>query len=207
MWALSETDKVTISRERLRRAMNALSYASIEAFDDASELLTAPDDDSFGELEGMLGLFFRELQDARALREAHARQQELIERQRMALDELSAPILDVWQGIIALPVIGVVDSRRAADMTEKLLARIIERAARFVIIDVTGVEVLDTQTADYFLKMVRAAGLLGSRCVLTGIRPELAQTLVAGGVELGGVVTVRSLREGIEACLTQIYRR
>jgi rsbT co-antagonist protein RsbR len=187
--------------------MNALSYASIEAFDDASELLTTPDDDSFGELEGMLGLFFRELQDARALRDAHARQQEVIERQRMALDELSAPILDVWQGIVALPVIGVVDSRRAADMTEKLLARIIERAARFVIIDVTGVEVLDTQTADYFLKMVRAAGLLGSRCVLTGIRPELAQTLVAGGVELGGVETVRSLREGIEACLKQIRRQ
>lgn len=186
--------------------MNALSFASIDAFDDALALLETPERDTFGELEGMLDVFFSELKEAHELRAAHARQREIIEEQRAALDELSAPILDVWQGIVALPVVGVVDSRRAADMTEKLLARIVERRAAFVIIDVTGVQVLDTRTADHFLTMVRAASLLGASCVLTGIRPELAQTLVAGGVDLGRVRTLRSLRQGIEACLKEIGR-
>ncbi|MBI5490956.1 MAG: STAS domain-containing protein [Deltaproteobacteria bacterium] len=129
---------------------------------------------------------------------------ELIERQRMMIHELSTPILQVWDNVLALPVIGVVDSRRSAEIMERLLTEITSRQSRFVILDITGVEVVDTRTADHFIKMVQAVQLLGSKCVITGIRPAVAQTLVEIGVDLSAVATLRNLREGLRECIRQM---
>lgn len=132
-----------------------------------------------------------------------ARQLEIIERQRVAIDELSTPILQIWDDILALPLIGVVDSKRSMDVMERLLGEIIHRQASFVIIDITGVEVVDTKTADNFVKLIKAAELLGAQCVLTGIRPAVAQTLVAIGVDLSSIKTLRNIQAGLKECIRQ----
>jgi rsbT co-antagonist protein RsbR len=121
-----------------------------------------------------------------------------IEMQRAAIRELSTPIIEVWQGVLCLPVVGVLDSARASEMTEDLLRAIVEKKARCAIIDITGIQVMDTGTADHFLRMARAVRLLGASCVLTGINPGIAQTIVHMGVDLGGVSTLRSLRHALQ---------
>ncbi|HEY3450584.1 MAG TPA: STAS domain-containing protein [Myxococcales bacterium] len=129
---------------------------------------------------------------------------ELSERQQVTIRELSTPVLQVWEGIIVLPLIGVVDTHRATDIMEKVLRSIGELAARFVILDLTGVDTVDTKTADHIMKVVRAAQLLGARCMLTGIQPAVAQTLVEVGVELQGFKTLRNLQAGLRACLREM---
>ncbi|MDI1475949.1 STAS domain-containing protein [Polyangium sp. y55x31] len=129
-----------------------------------------------------------------------------IERQRSALREMSVPIIEVWDDVLTLPVVGIIDSQRAADMTERLLGRIGERRTRGVIIDLTGVDVVDTMTAAHLVKLSQAASLLGTFCVLTGIGPQIAQTLTLMGVDLGGLTTARSLRDGLRICVTRLGR-
>jgi len=121
----------------------------------------------------------------------------VIEAQRAAITELSTPIIEVWEGIVCLPVVGVIDSVRSAEMTEALLGAIVAKKARCAIIDITAIHVMDTATADYFLRMARAVRLLGAQCLLTGINPSIAQTIVHMGVELGDIATYRDLRSAL----------
>jgi rsbT co-antagonist protein RsbR len=132
---------------------------------------------------------------------AEAEKLDIITRLRTAVEQLSTPILELWEDVLALPVIGIVDSRRSAEMMERLLHEIVQKQSRFVIIDLTGVEVIDTSTADHFMKLVKAVGLIGARCVLTGIRPAVAQTLVDLDVSFGQLETLRNLRHGLRYCL------
>jgi anti-anti-sigma regulatory factor len=124
-----------------------------------------------------------------------------IQRQQFAIEELSTPILQLWDDVLALPVIGTVDTRRSADIMERLLTEVTQRQARYVILDITGVEVVDTRTADHFIKVIKAAELLGATCLLTGIRPAVAQTLVDLGIDLSSMATLRNLKEGLKHCL------
>lgn len=195
-----DNETVTIPVARLRRLIEALSYASVEAFDEARSLLESPVEDEFGELEGILAVFLKELQSAQDLRAAQEQQRQVIERQQIAIRDLTTPIIDLWDDILTLPIVGLVDAQRAAEMTERLLARVEERGTRCVIIDVTGVNVIDTTTASHLVRMVNAARLMGSYCVVTGMRPEVAQTLVQSGVDIAGVETLRSLKEGLREC-------
>lgn len=117
---------------------------------------------------------------------------------RAAIDELSTPVLEVALDTLALPLIGVIDSRRAAQIMERLLGAVAEKRARVVIIDVTGVAAIDTSTADHFMKLIRAVRLLGARCILSGVQPAVAATLVAQGVHIGGVHTSQTLRDAIQ---------
>ena len=126
---------------------------------------------------------------------------EIISQQREAIAELSTPVLEIWEDILALPVVGMLDTRRSADMMDTLLAAIVGKRAKCVILDVTGVEIMDTKTADYLLRIARACGLLGSRCVLTGLRPAVAQTLVEIDADLSELRTLGNLREGLRDSL------
>jgi len=121
-----------------------------------------------------------------------------IHEQAEAIRELSTPILDVWEDIVALPVVGFIDSVRCMELMTMLLDEIVAKQTKCVIIDITGVEVVDTKTADYLLKVVRASSLLGVRCVLTGLRPTVAQTMVEIGADMREVRTLRNLREGLK---------
>lgn len=120
-----------------------------------------------------------------------------IDRQDRAIRALMIPVLEIDDGIIALPIVGVVDSTRASDLMTTLLTCIAARGVRCVILDLTGVEMIDTSTADHLLKVERAASLMGARCLLTGIGPEIAQTMVALGVDLTQVRTLRTMKEGL----------
>lgn len=145
--------------------------------------------------------------ELRKLVEVAEQRLETIERQRIAIADLSAPIIDVWDEILALPIVGLVDSQRSIELTERLLERIASTQARAVIVDLTGVDVVDTMTANHLLQMIRAARLLGTYCVLSGISPQIAQTLVQLEVELDEIATVRNLKEGLRACLRLRHER
>jgi rsbT co-antagonist protein RsbR len=121
----------------------------------------------------------------------------MIERQREAIRELSTPIMEVWDKILCLPIVGVIDSMRSAEMTDALLRAVVSAGAHSVIIDITGIEIMDTRTADHFVRMAKAVGLLGANCVLTGINPQIAQTIVHMGIDMAGVRTHRSLRDAL----------
>ncbi|UQA55401.1 STAS domain-containing protein [Polyangium aurulentum] len=144
------------------------------------------------------GLTRRELEGRLA---AERERSDAMERLRHAVQELSTPILEVWDDVLAMPVIGVVDSARSAAIMDRLLETVSEKRARFVIIDITGVDIVDSATADRLIKIVNAVELLGTRCVLTGIRPAVAQTLVHLGVDLGPLVTLRNLKHALRICL------
>ncbi|HVH47486.1 MAG TPA: STAS domain-containing protein [Labilithrix sp.] len=130
-----------------------------------------------------------------------------IEVQRAAIRELSTPIIEVWEGVLCLPVVGVLDSTRSAEMTEALLTAIVEKKADCAIIDITGIQVMDTGTADHFLRMARAVRLLGATCLLTGINPAIAQTIIHMGVDLSGVITHRTMRNALQGHVQRYFRR
>jgi PAS domain S-box-containing protein len=142
---------------------------------------------------------------ARKLRELEERQRqlEIIEQQAATLAELSTPLLTISETTVVMPVVGAVDSGRAHNMTETLLTGIAGTQARVAILDITGVPIVDTQVANAFIQAAQAVQLLGATVVLTGIRPEVAQTLVGMGVDLRGIVTRGTLRDGIAYALQQ----
>jgi rsbT co-antagonist protein RsbR len=123
---------------------------------------------------------------------------ELIERQKIAMRELSTPIIEVWEGVLCLPVVGVIDTVRSAEMTDALLQAVVAKSATCTIIDITGIDIMDTRTCDHFLRMGQAVRLLGARCALTGINPMIAQTIVHMGVDMRGVECHRNLRDALK---------
>ncbi|MCA9716726.1 MAG: STAS domain-containing protein, partial [Myxococcales bacterium] len=135
-----------------------------------------------------------------------ARKNALIERQREAIQALSMPILQLWDEVIAMPLIGVIDTQRSAEIMATLLDAIRRGGARFAILDITGVELIDTRTAAYLLQVIRAAELLGSTCILTGVQPVVAQSLVALGVNLDELLIRRDLQAALRTCLATMRR-
>ena len=118
--------------------------------------------------------------------------------------ELSAPILPVWEGILATPLIGAMDSNRTQLFMEKFLNGIVETQSQIALIDITGVPTVDTQTGQHLIEAITAAKLLGTKVVLTGVRPAIAQTLVHLGIDLGDITTCSSLSSGINLALKQL---
>ena len=129
---------------------------------------------------------------------------ELIQAQATMLDELSVPIIQIWQDILLLPLVGVIESRRAAQVMENLLESVGRMGAQFVIIDITGVAVVDTSVASYLIRAVQATQLLGCQSILVGISPEIAQTLVGLGVDFSRITTRATLQNGLEYALKRL---
>lgn len=144
---------------------------------------------------------FQQARDLAALRAAEeqrdALQREMIAAQEAALRELSTPLIPVASGVLVMPLVGAIDSKRAQQIIESLLEGIGTQHAHAAIIDITGVKVVDTQVAGALLQAAQAARLLGTQVILTGISPEVAQTLVQIGADLSGIVTRGSLQSGI----------
>jgi rsbT co-antagonist protein RsbR len=125
----------------------------------------------------------------------------VILRQQEEMLELSTPVVKLWDGVLALPIIGTLDSSRTQTIMESLLERIVETGSEIAIIDITGVPTVDTLTAQHLLKTVTAARLMGAECIISGIRPQIAQTIVHLGVELGDVITKASLADAFRIAL------
>ncbi len=203
-----DDDRIVVSRQRLARLGEVLAFLSIEAFDDEN-LAISPVDDEFGVTEQMFAEFARDHAAAVLdLQRVNAEREALIERLTEAVKALSTPIIDVWDGVLTLPIVGVLDAARASEMTERLLERINASDAHCVIIDVTGVDELDGETASSLLKMIQAAQLLGAYAVVAGIRPAVATQLVALGVldddPGSGFKTLRSLKDALRDCLRHL---
>jgi rsbT co-antagonist protein RsbR len=115
--------------------------------------------------------------------------------------ELSTPVVKLWEGVLALPLIGTLDSGRTQIVMEILLQRIVETGSQIAIIDITGVPTVDTLTAQHLLKTVAAARLMGAECIISGIRPQIAQTVVHLGVDLSHVITKASLADAFAIAL------
>lgn len=193
--------ELELVRERIADALLALSTVG---FGDYSAQLKVdvrsrhPLDAAFASLNELTMAFAAEHEQSAAFRRELESHLEVIEKQRAAIDELSTPIIELWEGVLCLPIVGVMDTVRSTEMTGALLGAIVSKQARYAIIDITGIEVMDTRTVDHFLRMAKAVRLLGAECALTGINPHIAQTVVHMGLDLSDIVTHRSLRDALK---------
>lgn len=132
---------------------------------------------------------------------------DIIAEQRLAIAALSTPIVQLWDEVLAVPIVGAIDGERTARLMEKLLDAILHNKARAAILDVTGVDAIDADTADNLIRIIRAVQLLGAQGVLSGIGPMVAQTIVDLGVDLTAIRTFSNLREALKACISPADRR
>ncbi|WLH53419.1 STAS domain-containing protein [Pseudomonas tolaasii] len=128
----------------------------------------------------------------------------VIKRQQEELLELSTPVVKLWDGVLALPMIGTLDSQRTQVVMESLLQRIVDTGAEIAIIDITGVPTVDTLVAQHLLKTVTAIRLMGADCIISGVRPQIAQTIVHLGLDLQGVVTKANLADALALALKRL---
>ncbi len=171
--------------EQLRASLKDESEAMVEEIGRSSALLDR------------LGLWTTEVhQQAR---------EEVIARQQQEMLELSTPVVKLWEGILPLPMIGTLDSSRTQVVMESLLNRIVETGSQFAIIDITGVPVVDTLVAQHLIKTVTAARLMGADCIISGIRPQIAQTIVHLGVDLSGVATKATLADALALAMQRSH--
>ena len=133
-------------------------------------------------------------------------QQEVIEAQQKAIRELSTPLVPITESILVLPLVGRIDDQRSAQILEVLLEGTASRRARVIILDITGVPVVDTAVANHFLHATQAVRLLGAECILVGISPEVAQTMVSLGIDLTVLVTRANLQSGLEYAMERLER-
>lgn len=129
--------------------------------------------------------------------------EEIINRQQEELLELSTPVVKLWEGVLAVPMIGTLDSSRTQMVMEALLQRIVDSGSALAIIDITGVPTVDTLVAQHLLKTVTAIRLMGADCIISGIRPQIAQTIVHLGIDLQGIVTKATLADALALALRQ----
>jgi rsbT co-antagonist protein RsbR len=129
--------------------------------------------------------------------------EELISRQQQDLLELSTPVIKLWEGVLAVPMIGTLDSSRTQVVMETLLQRIVETGSTLAIIDITGVPTVDTLVAQHLLKTVAAIRLMGADCIISGIRPQIAQTIVHLGIDLQGIASKATLADALALALSQ----
>ncbi|MBS4178610.1 RsbT co-antagonist protein RsbRA [Lederbergia citrea] len=127
--------------------------------------------------------------------------------QKIALQELSAPLIPVFDKITIMPLVGTIDTERARLIMENLLTGVVKHRAEVVLIDITGVPVVDTMVAHHIIQAADAVRLVGAKCMLVGIRPEIAQTIVSLGINLNQITTTSTLRKGIEAALAFTNRK
>jgi rsbT co-antagonist protein RsbR len=156
-------------------------------------------------VEGIIGLSLdvtEQREGEKALRE----KLQQIEEQRQVIRQLSTPIIEVWDRVLTVPIIGTIDAARAAELMDNLLQAVTRSRAQFAILDLTGVEEVDTGTASHLLGLVRAVRLLGAEGVITGIHPNIAQTFVSLGLETSTLTVRASLREALRHCIAQMSR-
>ncbi|MEU1425078.1 STAS domain-containing protein [Kitasatospora sp. NPDC005751] len=189
-----------LSRNRARQGFTTTETAtSVLAF----KAILAPTTDSSAQ-DITVYLHLSQLMDALALftMEVYARtREELISAQSEQLLELSTPVVKLWDGVVAVPLVGTLDSVRTQVVMEKLLQTLVDTGSEQAIIDITGVPAVDTEVAQHLLKTVVAARLMGAECTISGIRPQIAQTIVALGIQFGDIVTKATLADALKHAL------
>jgi anti-anti-sigma regulatory factor len=196
-----------VAQDRLDRLIETMASLTTGEYDVAFQVDEAKEDD-FTQVEFSMNFLIEQLRYERD--ENKRKQTELeekidtIRKQQEAILELSTPNIKVWEGVLVIPIIGTLDTRRSQRLTEELLTKIGLTQSKVALIDITGVPTVDSAVANHILKTVAAVQLLGAECVITGIRPEVAQTIVHLGVNLSGVETLSNLAEGLKWALKRL---
>jgi len=183
---------------RLEQLENVLASAAAMKL---SVRLNITEDDELASTEEAINVLLEDF--ASLLEERKRSEQDLqerlqtIQRQQDAINELSTPVIKVWEGLLVLPIIGTLDSQRTQRMMELLLQQIVSTGSKIAILDITGVPVVDTMVANHLIKTITAAGLMGAECILSGISPGIAQTIVHLGIDLTGVKTKSTMMEAM----------
>ncbi len=198
-----------IDPERIERVVEVMARAACKEYQHRIDLPEAPVEDAFLHLELGLNIMIEDLEAADAARSAYIveiekKNEEIANRSEQALRELSTPIISVWDGVLTLPIIGMVDTIRGAEMTEALLSRVGSEQAEYVVIDITGVSVVDTRTADSFIRMSEAVRLVGATCFLTGISPAIAQTIAQLGIDTSRIRTLRRMSDALKVIFGEL---
>jgi len=202
---MNDPVKVSILKERIDQIEDVL--ASVAA-GDMNARINSKIEDEFSGVEAAIDLLIDDLTDELANREeiqknleeklqTIKKQNDTIAQQQEDLLELSSPVTKVWDNVLILPVIGTLDSRRTQIMMENLLQKIVDTGCTTAILDITGVPTVDTQIANHLLKTVSAARLLGAECIISGISPNIAQTIVHLGIDLSSIKTKATLQEAM----------
>jgi rsbT co-antagonist protein RsbR len=197
-------------QEILENVADALLVLSNVGYGDYTTRLELKEGDNsplaslYAGINDMIAALGAEQEKARSYQQELEGKLETIERQRLAIQELSTPIMEVWDGVLCVPVVGLMDTARSSEMTSTLLRAVVEKSAKCAIIDITGIDVMDTRTVDHFVRMAKAVRLLGSECVLTGMNPHIAQTVVHMGLDLSDVITHRNLRDALQQYVGQL---
>ena len=169
-----------------------------------------PEEDPFGLLYRGINEAVAALAEARERASSYQRELEekleVIELQRAAIRELSTPVIEVWGRVLCLPVVGVIDTSRATEMTDTVLQAVSKNATECLIIDITGIEVMDTRTTDQLVRLAKVVRLLGVRCFLTGVSAVIAQTMAQMGIEMASIEIRRNLRHALREYVTQASR-
>ena len=200
----TETDSDELDPELFDNVADVLLLLSSVSVGDYSVRLPTelPQSDPFGALNRGMNQMVSALAETQTRSENYQRTLEeklaTVERQKLAIKELSTPIIEVWQGVLCMPIVGILDTTRSVEMTESLMRAILDQSARCVIIDITGIDVMDTRTADHFIRMAKALRHLGTTCFLTGIKPVIAQTIIDMGIDMSDVATRRNLRDALK---------
>jgi rsbT co-antagonist protein RsbR len=198
----------------LARLREAMTLATDGSFDAAVRLLEPPSPGPLGELERAaraLIVDFRALvvQHTFSIEEFSASKRELlaqlktIKEQQAAIQTLSAPIIDVWDDILTVPLTGDLDPACAQDLAARLLARLGRSRVAWVILDLTGAEQIDTTLAEHLVRLARAVRLMGAECLVTGLGPQVAQTLASLAIPLEGLRPLANLKDGLKFCLAR----
>jgi rsbT co-antagonist protein RsbR len=186
-------------KERLKSLLNVVQ--SVSSGDFSVSVKIPEKEDEFAALSIGLERMINDMIEAnRVSEERMAKLQTVVEeKERLfkTVRELSSPVIQVWENVLVMPLVGAIDSARATRITEDLLTGIIKYQAEIVIIDITGVPVVDTSVANHLIQTIKAAALLGAKCVVVGISSEVAQSLINLGVDLSGVVTRSNLQAGV----------
>jgi rsbT co-antagonist protein RsbR len=215
-----DDELLAVASFRVQRVIDAISMIGVGELATALETLPEPlaVRDPFDMLEACVRVLIGEVRAAQAESERangalEASRQQLvdklavIQRQTVALADLSTPIIEVWDRTLVLPIIGAIDHARAAAISEALLLEISRRRARDVLLDLTGVAVVDAATFEHLVGLGRAASLIGARCTLIGLRPSVAATVVEMGLDIGALRTLSTLKEGLFAVIAASQRR
>jgi rsbT co-antagonist protein RsbR len=201
----TEQQRTLRTRTELMEAVTAIVGAlrRVDSGDLSVQVATPyPPTEPMGALVACVNMMISQIAERREQNLSYQRELEgqitTIDKQRAAIRDLSTPIIEVWAGILCVPIVGVLDSSRASEMTSALLNAVVEKKARYTIIDITGIDAMDTGATDHFLRMARAVRLLGADCVLSGLSPGVARTITHMGIDLQGVQSHRTLRDALQ---------
>lgn len=203
LWGDNPGTAETLAQVRAAMDSNLKTHAFAEAMGLTWETWCVPLLGDDGTAEIVVSATMDITANRRAEAELRARL-ELIEQQQQMIKDLATPIIEVWEGVLTVPLMGAVDGDRTTELMERMLSEVARKRAHHAILDLTGVEHVDARTASYIIDLVRAIRLLGAEAILTGIRPSVAQIFVDVGADLSRVPTHSNLRSGLEHCMQRL---